>query len=636
MWIVFCAVAVTSGAAANGEPRADRRGDPLPTGAIGRFGSARLRHGDAVRCLAFSPDSKLLASGGAGKDGTIRIWDVASGREIRRIPSGQGSVGSVCFSPDGRVLASGGGRGAALRLWNILTGELIRQVRVSPQWAIVNSVTYSPDGAMLATGNSNSVISLWDLKTAHETARLESPGDGGTSPRFAPDGKTLLSWSAFSRTIRIWDVQAAERAFEIPRKDVSSAAVFAPDGRSFAAGCTDGTIRVWSAAMQNEVGELNGHTDAVTAVAYLPGGKRLVSSSRDKSIRIWDLATHSELRRIDVGDLSPQVVPSPDGRTLAVRFKERSGIHLWDVAEAAKTLGVDDDRPWDHIAVSMDGDRVAASRFRRLEVWDVATRKLGNALETDMGADEIAFSRDGASISARCVRGFSMDHFESTVRSWNTATGEDALRIRGDRRGGSLSPDGETLATWGYLKPIQLRHLAGDEVLDLAATAPAWKLASAYSANGKRFAVAFPSGEIRFWKVATGEPEDTLHAELDHIDTIALSTDGALLACATAGQANKTPPAVKLFDVGKGQPLRTIGTHEVPVRLLAFSPDSRLLATAGSDRLIRLWNLADGIEVAKFQDVGNTPVSLAFTPDGRSVITGMSGGDAYIWAIPNR
>ena len=161
-------------------------------------------HQNWVECVAFSPDGKTLASGATYPDTSIRLWEAATGKEIRRLEGHRGTVGSVAFSPDGKTLASGSSD-QTIRLWEAATGKEIRCIgkpeedEAHPQSVLV---AFSPDGKILASTEQTS-IRLWETATGKEIRRLGGQGWVG-SVAFSPDGKSLAS--AGANTILVWDV----------------------------------------------------------------------------------------------------------------------------------------------------------------------------------------------------------------------------------------------------------------------------------------------------------------------------------------------------------------------------------------------------------------------------------------------
>jgi WD40 repeat protein len=163
--------ALLSGAsAAAGAPRTDFFGDPLPEGTLARLGTVRFRHGYLSTGVAFSPDGKLLASNGACGRG-LCLWDAATGREVRRLeqsnPGGFLLVFSLTFSPDGKTLASA--HGGIGRLHDVASGRELWRV---PSQKDVHSIAIAPDGRLLATGGDEAVIILWDRGTRKEVRRF--------------------------------------------------------------------------------------------------------------------------------------------------------------------------------------------------------------------------------------------------------------------------------------------------------------------------------------------------------------------------------------------------------------------------------------------------------------------------------
>jgi WD40 repeat protein len=292
---------------------------------IGHRGSL---YGGSVNSVAFSPDGRLLASG--SNDTTIKLWDVATGREVRTLTGHMLEVTSVAFSPDGRLLASGS-CDYTIKLWEVASGREVRTL--TGHGGSVRSVAFSPDGRLLASGADDGKIKLWEVATGREVRTL---GTWWTlwvdSVAFSPDGRLLAS--ASGTEIRLWEVASGSlvRTLEGHTDPVRSVA-FSPDGRLLASGSADETIKLWEVATGREVRTLMGHTDWVRSVAFSPNGKLLASGSGDKTIKLWEVATGREVRTLEGHTLVvTSVAFSPDGRLLASGSFDWT-IKLWDISD---------------------------------------------------------------------------------------------------------------------------------------------------------------------------------------------------------------------------------------------------------------------------------------------------------------
>jgi len=338
---VVVSLGATSGAspAPDHVPAATAGDRPLitPDNADQLFSIATLAAADDMGgglSVAFSPDGHMLASGSG--DGTIWLWDVATGRSIATLEGHTDGVFSVAFSPDGRILASGS-FDSTIRLWDVGTGR--STATLEGHTGYVTSVAFSPDGRMLASGSGDNTIRLWDVATGRSTATLEGHTHGVFSVAFSPDGRMLASGSEDS-TIRLWDVGTGRSTAILEGHTGDVFMAFSPDGRMLASGSSDKTIRLWDVATGRSTATLQGHAGYVTSVAFSPDGRMLASGSLDNTIWLWDVATGRSIATLEGHtDGVFSVAFSPDGRMLASGSSD-STIQLWAVRTEAELMAI--------------------------------------------------------------------------------------------------------------------------------------------------------------------------------------------------------------------------------------------------------------------------------------------------------
>ena len=216
-----------------------------------------------VISVAFSPDGKLVLIG--NEDGTAKLWDAATGAEVRTFYGHTDWILSVAFSPDGKVVLTGSMDGTA-KLWDAATGSELRTF--SGHTSMVYSAAFSPDGKYVLTGSRYGTAKLWDAATGAEVRTFSGHTGGILSVAFSPDGKYVLTRSD-DNTAKLWDADtvAEVRTFNGHMLGFLSV-VFSPDGKVVLTGNEDGTAKLWDLATGAEGRSLNGYTGWINSVAF--------------------------------------------------------------------------------------------------------------------------------------------------------------------------------------------------------------------------------------------------------------------------------------------------------------------------------------------------------------------------------
>ena len=215
---------------------------------VNLFGSRCFRH-VGVCSLSFSPDGSRLISTG---DGTIKLWDMATQKEIRIFREHTRGIYVAVFSPDGKKIVSGS-ENKIVKIWNVSTGSEIRTLHGHNNRVI--SVAFSPDGTKIASGSQDKAIKVWDVSTGNEIHTLYGHTDGVKSVIFSPDGKKVISGSK-DGTIKIWDVFTGHRIHTLGNTNSGNwvySLAFSPDGTKIVSGYLDRFIKIWDVADRKSV-----------------------------------------------------------------------------------------------------------------------------------------------------------------------------------------------------------------------------------------------------------------------------------------------------------------------------------------------------------------------------------------------
>jgi len=281
-------------------------------------------HSSFINYLVISPDGQTLASASADK--TIKLWNLATGQEIRRFTGHSNYVNYLAISPDGQTLVSSSAD-KTIKVWNLATGQEIRTLTGYSKY--IDYFVISSDWQTIATGSADKIIKIWNLSTGKEIHTLTGHSNTVNFVAISPDGQTLASASA-DKTIKIWNLVTGQEIRTLTgHSSFVNYLVISPDGQTLASASADKTIKVWNLATGQEIRTLAGHSSYVDYLVISSDGETLVSGSADKTIKIWNLTTGKEIRTL-TGHSKPiaRFAMSPDGQTIATGRGDNK-ISIW-------------------------------------------------------------------------------------------------------------------------------------------------------------------------------------------------------------------------------------------------------------------------------------------------------------------
>jgi WD40 repeat protein len=525
-------------------------------------------HQGFVYDIAFSPNGKIIATGSL--DATVKLWDTATGKELRTLIGHTSLVSTLAFSPDGNILASGG-VDYVVRTWDVLSGKPLKVLQHANR---VTTVAFTPDGKTILSGSEDQTIRAWDTVT----------------------GNLLRTYG----TEKFFDIDA--NGSPVARPLAIKSLAIAPDGKSVAISTHDGQIMLLDVQTFATLSSFPTQKTAVNTLAFTPDGKFLTAVS-DLSINVFDAGTGAVISAPDLGYAS--ILEKYN----AAREVDRDGKPV-NPALPIQLMKA---------SLSRDGKLLTAPEQSiqgrnyesRLRVWSIPDGKEVKLSHSEWvpSIQSAAFAPDGATIATggNLSSGFG-------VRLSSAADGKEIRAFEGasnEVNGIALSPDGKSIAINDTVrKSMRLIDLTGERhERSIKLEGPSWT--PKFRSNDE---IAIQNLDLQFYDIKSAQQVRAFPIQLAG-SPYAFSADGRFLV--TSEQAGLT-----LTDPKSGLSIRTFQTEKPTnffgqITALVIDPTSRVVAAVSFSGKVYLFDLASGREMSSSCDANGLLNSIAFSPDGK-------------------
>jgi WD40 repeat protein len=568
-------------------------------------------HAARITGVACSPDGAMIAS--ASEDGTIKLWST-NGTLLRTLTAQACPITALAWSPDSARIAAGGyvagvaGRGVTY-LWQAPGGWTAANVSLTltttNRFGYVTALAFTPDSTRLASGcngGSNVIYSVANGSVVTTCAAYNTAVRPAAVTSVAFSSAGMMASGCEDATIRVYSTNSWSQLWSSTTAHMSNvtAVAFSPDGTWLATASLDQTVKIWSTTTWNLQQTLV-ESDGVGSIAFSPDGQKIVSGSVDGTVQSWNWANSNCLWTIAAHALPvTATVLTPDGLFVVSGSDDRT-VRIWSAADgsAVGTPGA--------AAISFDG----------------------TLCENSISA--VAFSPDGTLCAS--ARGAGAANANSPILVCNTSDGSVVQTLAANTNyvdSLAFSPDSTTLASGGGpLDPtIKLWRISDGALLQTIPATTNGVMALAWSPDGTTLASGGDSMEqnITFWStngILQGTLPGTLSGHTNGITTLAFSPQGNLLASGGRRPGNTvliwTNNAGGIWTTGAMVQSFSSPSTSNNVECVAFSPDGRLVVSGrnGQD-VLKIASIADG--TSTILGSGTNPVfSVVFSPDGTTL-----------------
>jgi WD40 repeat protein len=565
-------------------------------------------HTDAVYAVAFSPDGKFLVT--ASFDNTLKLWEAATGKEIRTYAGTTGhtkQVICVAFSQDGTMIASGS-TDNTLKVWDVPVSTPIRSFKASDA---VTAVALSPDGLKLAIAGKDGSLKLVAPVDFKELAKFE-PGHQGAITGLAFNAtSTQLASVGADRTLRYWDVAKGLLLATIGAHTAgANAVVINPNNTAAYTVGDDGALKFWQLPPPPPAKTLAGHGAPIRALAMTADNTTFYTASDDRTVRHFTIAGAKEVRALTGPANGVVSVATHPANAFIAAGTLDSRVFLWNNADAkVVTNWLAHGGAVHSVQVHPQGTQLmTAGGDGLVKFWAlpaVAPRTLTHSDAVTAAAP----SPDGKKLYTGSA--------DKLVRLWDTTKQAMEKQFAGHTApvtAVAVSPNLQVLASAGADATIRLWNQATAKEADIVQL-PANVAALAINPAGTQLLSASDDGAVKLWALPMVAPKLFTHP--DQIASLKLTADGGKMV---TGGSDKI---ARLWNLTTGAKERDYPGPTLPIVNVAISANGATIAAASADKTVTLWNTADAKVLHKLP-MPAVPHAVAFSADSQSIFVGLA------------
>jgi WD40 repeat protein len=559
-------------------------------------------HKETVYAVSVSPDGKQLLTGSFDK--TVKLWDLASGKELRTFGGAAGHqniVLAVAFSPDGQTFASGGSDNL-VKVWDVPASRARHELALS---ASVTATAISSDGKTAAAGDTGGEIKVVNPADGKELLKLKGHVGAVTGLAFAPNNPKSLASVGVDGTLRLWDLNngkpvATIIAHEKPIRNVA----FATGGNLVFTAGDDGAVKYWQLPIA-PAKPLAGHADTVRALAMSPDGNFIATGSTDKNVRLFGPDGGNAIRTLPANQAVTAVATAGiNGNAITVAGTSTGQILIWGgdgklIFQVTAHTG-----PVTGLALSPSGTQFAsAGADGILLLWSlpiVPTKTIPQPADVRSAV----VSLDGKHVTTI--------NADNQLRLWNATNSQAEKTLGVNATVLAQSNDGSAFAIAGPDNII--RYQKRDAAQPLTLPNQPGVVSLAIHPNGTQLLAAYSDGNMKLWPLPfpPKDPKPVWESKLPGVRKVIYEPKGNQFLSIAADKA------IHIGDAKTGKELKKLAVQDAGLTDICINGDGTRVATSSEANHLKLWSMTDGLELYRI-NFPAAPTRIALSGNGDRV-----------------